>query len=124
MNLQATCAKNCQKVDDIINNFHAVTWAGIKYRKRQDARWGIVLNYLKIPFEYLTEPVKILGSFSNFLPDFWLPNQNCYFIVNQNLLYTNTERVDVSISYKNAAAQIKIWGVFYIYGSKPLFRLL
>ena len=78
-----------EKIDSIIADFYSIQWAGIKYRKRQDAKWGFFFQKIGVPFTYVTEPIKIIGSSGGFFPDFFLPDQNCYIIIDKNYLFTN-----------------------------------
>jgi hypothetical protein len=50
---------------------------GIKYRSRLEARWAVVFSVLGVPFEYEKEGFD-LGASGYYLPDFWLPRQQCW----------------------------------------------
>ena len=50
---------------------------GIVYRSRLEARWAIFFNSLSIPYIYEPEGFNLDGLM--YLPDFWLPDQICFF---------------------------------------------
>lgn len=52
---------------------------GYKFRSRLEARWAVVFNHLHIPYNYEPEGYNLNGIF--YLPDFWLPEQQCFFEV-------------------------------------------
>jgi hypothetical protein len=84
-----------KKIDQVIDDFFSYRSQGITYRHAQHARWGYLFEFIDLPFEYLTEPVK-LGEENSFLVDFWLPEQNCYMIISQDLLSTKIGRMAAS----------------------------
>jgi len=49
---------------------------GIRFRSRLEARWAIFMDALGVKWEY--EPEGFTDGTLCYLPDFWLPNQNCY----------------------------------------------
>lgn len=49
---------------------------GIEYRSRTEARWAVFFTTLNIPFDY--EPEAFAIGDTGYLPDFFLPLQNCY----------------------------------------------
>lgn len=60
------------------DSFHAIeTWyRGYRFRSRLEARWAVFFTEAGIPFEYETQGYAFDGQF--YLPDFWLPVQNCW----------------------------------------------
>lgn len=51
-------------------------YRGYNFRSRLEARWAVFFTTLGIVFEYENQGYSLDGTF--YLPDFWLPNQNCY----------------------------------------------
>ncbi len=49
------------------------------FRSRLEARWAVFFDALEVPWEF--EPEAFGDGEKGYLPDFWLPNQNCYFEV-------------------------------------------
>lgn len=54
-------------------------YQGILFRSRSEARWAVFFNTLGIRWEYEKEGYQ-LGDIC-YLPDFWLPEQDCWFEV-------------------------------------------
>lgn len=52
---------------------------GYRFRSRLEARWARFLVSLRIPFEYEKEGYYLDGAY--YLPDFWLPRQQCWMEV-------------------------------------------
>lgn len=55
------------------------SYKGIRFRSRQEARWAVFFDTLRIQWLYEPEAYK-LGE-TVYLPDFWLPKQNCFWEV-------------------------------------------
>src|SRR3990170_1646269 len=53
---------------------------GYFFKSRAEARWAVFFNTLRIPYEYEREGYR-LPSGQFYLPDFWLPNQDCWLEV-------------------------------------------
>lgn len=53
------------------------TYKGYRFRSRLEARWAVFLDTLGIPYQYETEGYE-LGNGLFYLPDFYLPYQNCF----------------------------------------------
>lgn len=51
-------------------------YGGILFRSRLEARWAVFLDSLHIPFHYELEGFRL--SSGSYLPDFFLPNQQCF----------------------------------------------
>lgn len=69
-------------VESIIENYFSGPWEKIKYRKKQDARWGFFFAQLNIPFLYIERPMRMIAQ-GRFMPDFWLRDQNCFMLVSE-----------------------------------------
>jgi len=52
------------------------TYDGVTFRSRTEARWAMAMTLCGEPWEY--EPEGFGLSSGRYLPDFWLPNRNCY----------------------------------------------
>jgi hypothetical protein len=52
-------------------------WNGLWFRSRLEARWAVFFDYLDIKYEYEKEGYD-LGDGIWYLPDFWLPDQECF----------------------------------------------
>ena len=50
---------------------------GCLFRSRLEARWATFFNALAVPYEYEKEGFD-LGSAGWYLPDFWMPQQDCW----------------------------------------------
>jgi hypothetical protein len=50
---------------------------GHVFRSRLEARWAVFFNALEIPYDYEREGYE-LSDGTRYLPDFWLPEQQCY----------------------------------------------
>lgn len=55
------------------------TYNNYRFRSRLEARWAIFFDCLGIEYEYEKEGYDIRGTW--YLPDFWLPKQECWFEV-------------------------------------------
>ncbi len=52
-------------------------WDGLMFRSRLEARWAVFYDHLGIKYEYEKEGYDLGGGIW-YLPDFWLPIQNCF----------------------------------------------
>jgi hypothetical protein len=52
---------------------------GLSFRSRLEARWALILRYLGIRFQYEAEGYDLSGRY--YLPDFYLPDIDCFFEV-------------------------------------------
>lgn len=50
-----------------------------RFRSRLEARWAVFFNHLGIPWQYEPEGFDLNGLY--YLPDFWLPDQKCWYEV-------------------------------------------
>lgn len=64
---------------DRLNEARPTWFGGILYRSQTEARWAVFLVHMDIPFEYEERHFDLGGIF--YLPDFWLPKQNCWLEV-------------------------------------------
>ncbi len=55
-------------------------WNGLHFRSRLEARWAVFYDRLGIRYVYEPEGYK-LGNGVWYLPDFWLPEQECFIEV-------------------------------------------
>ena len=51
-------------------------YRGIQFRSRIEARWAVVFDFFDLQWEY--EPEHYELPIGNYLPDFWLQNQDCW----------------------------------------------
>lgn len=51
-------------------------YRGYRFRSRLEARWGVFFDKLGISWEYEKEGYSLNGVW--YLPDFWLPDQQCF----------------------------------------------
>lgn len=65
----------------MVNQYFAVSvkYKGIKFRSRQEARWAVFFDTLGIQWLYEPEAYKLERTV--YLPDFWLPRQDCFWEV-------------------------------------------
>jgi hypothetical protein len=49
---------------------------GLLFRSRIEARWAYLFDLLKVKYEYEKEGYELPSG--KYLPDFWLPQQNCW----------------------------------------------
>jgi hypothetical protein len=54
-------------------------YAGIRFRSRLEARWAVFFDTLGIPWTY--EPEAYGDGHKGYTPDFWLPDQDCFWEV-------------------------------------------
>lgn len=52
---------------------------GYRFRSRLEARWAVFFDTLGVKYEYEKEGYEVNGTW--YLPDFWLPQQECWFEV-------------------------------------------
>ncbi len=56
------------------------SYKGCKFRSRLEARWAVFFDSLGIIWEYEKEGF-VLSTGDTYLPDFWLPQLDCFFEV-------------------------------------------
>lgn len=54
-------------------------YAGCRFRSRTEARWARFFDHLRIVWDYEPEGFHLRSG--PYLPDFWLPDQGCWFEV-------------------------------------------
>lgn len=52
------------------------TYNGYRFRSRLEARWAVFMDTLGVPYRYEPEGFDLDGEW--YLPDFWLPDQDCW----------------------------------------------
>jgi hypothetical protein len=52
------------------------TFRGCRFRSRLEARWAVFMHTLGVPYVYEPEAYELDGLY--YLPDFWLPQQDCF----------------------------------------------
>ena len=67
-------------------------YQGTGYRTKIHAKWAIFFDLLQVPFEYITDPVE-LGPEVYYLPEFWLPEQDCWMIIRKQRFNYNEEKL-------------------------------
>lgn len=70
-------------------------YGGHLYRSRLEARWAVFFDTLGIQFEYEPEGFELPGGI-RYLPDFWLPKQNCWIEIKPGH-HNNEEGVKASL---------------------------
>ena len=58
-----------------------------RFRSRLEARWAVFFDALGIKYEYEKEGFDVNGTW--YLPDFWLPEQDCWYEVKGSYTSTN-----------------------------------
>jgi hypothetical protein len=106
------------KIDEIIDDHMAYKFGKIIYQHRQHAKWGVFLEHIGVPFQYLPEPVHIAGNIS-FQAHFWLEDQDSFMFVSENFLHTQQgQMVALLIARKTRKIVVQFWacqpGVEYI----------
>jgi len=79
-------------IQNVIAKYQPNTDKTIKFRTKIHARWAMFFNILEVPFEYMTSPI-YLGPEMHYLPEFWLPEQDCWMIIRKDLFNYNKERL-------------------------------
>lgn len=84
---------------------------GYLFRSRIEARWSIVFNTLRVPFEYEKEGYHLKSGM--YLPDFWLPEQK-YWVEIKGASPTAQERI-----LAGELAEFTKSNVFIFFGAIP-----
>ncbi|MBT3806023.1 MAG: GIY-YIG nuclease family protein [Desulfobacula sp.] len=100
-------------VNKAIDDYYGTEYNKTVYRKKQDAKWAMVWDRIKVPFEYIENPIKV-GDWMHFTPDFWLPNHDCYVVISQGLFGSDAGRM---IAYCFAQKFKKV--IVQLYNCKP-----
>ena len=58
-------------------------YKGYRFRSRLEARWAVFFDEMGIKYEYEPEGI-VLSDGTHYLPDFFLPDFNCYFEVKRS----------------------------------------
>ncbi len=86
-------------------------YKGITFRSRTEARWAYFFDELGIPWDY--EPEAYTDGKTTYLPDFYLPDQDCFWEVKGEATY----------SERKPAMLAKLSGKpVYVGGGQPKFH--
>lgn len=88
-------------------------YLGHRFRSRLEARWAVFFTHLRVPFEYEPEGFE-LGEAGRYLPDFWLPKQECWIEIKGSSM-TDREHDKVS-----AFADLRPARIYVFTGAIPL----
>ncbi len=68
------------------------SYAGHRFRSRLEARWAVVLDHMRIKWQYEAQGYEVMGRLTldwdqkiNYLPDFWLPDYGMFLEVKGSL---------------------------------------
>lgn len=63
----------------ISNGLKAIetVYQGYRFRSRLEARWAVFLDTLGVKYQYEPEGFELVGA-GRYLPDFWLPDLDCW----------------------------------------------
>ena len=86
-------------------------YRGFRFRSRLEARWAVFYTTLNIPFDY--EPQGFVINGKPYLPDFWLPKQDCWVEI-KGEAPTNAE-TDLAAGLAEETKKT----VYIFYGSLP-----
>ncbi len=56
-------------------------WNGIVFRSRLEARWAVFFDSLNPKLQYEYEPEQVQTPYGSYLPDFYLPTINTFWLV-------------------------------------------
>lgn len=88
---------------------------GWRFRSRTEARWAVFFKTAGIPFEYELEGFNLGGI--RYLPDFWLPEQNCWVEIKPDRQEQNTDAEERARRLAKETGQY----VYIMYGTpRPL----
>jgi hypothetical protein len=72
------------------------SYAGYRFRSRLEARWAVFYDACGITYKYEDQGVTLPDG--NYLPDFWLPNQDCYIEIKGNEPTEQEERLAAQLA--------------------------
>jgi hypothetical protein len=81
-------------------------YRGIRFRSRLEARWAVFFDTLGIPYEYEREGYDLGGTM--YLPDFWLPKQDCYIEI-KGSPPTDAEREKASLLASHSGKNVYLF---------------
>lgn len=84
---------------------------GILFRSRIEARWALFYDKLRIPYEYEREGYDVAGRW--YLPDFWMPQQDCFIEIKGKCPDLEEEAIASTLSQGSGKT------VHIFYGSLP-----
>ena len=62
-------------------------YAGYRFRSRLEARWAVFFKEMKLRWHYEPEGYDLDGL--NYLPDFWMPELDCFIEIKPDGIHTN-----------------------------------
>ena len=89
MSNDGTQRMHISPIETIYNNWN--------FRSRLEARWAVLLDYLGIVYEYEREGFDC-GEAGWYLPDFWLPDYQCWLEIKPGALLEHEEKKALALS--------------------------
>jgi hypothetical protein len=86
-------------------------WAGHRFRSRGEARWAVFFQEAGIPWEYEPQGYKL--EHGCYLPDFWLPTQECFIEIKSG--WPTEEECEIAYELAHASG----FNVYLFYGHIP-----
>ncbi len=106
---QLTVSQAIEKIDKIIDRYFSHGFAKQTYRHHQHAQWACFFECIQVPFTYLACPVVLSGQVS-FQPDFWLPDQDCFLIISEDLFSNETGKLaGLYFAQKTGKVLLRFW---------------
>lgn len=93
-------------------------YKGYRFRSRLEARWAVVLDFMKIKWQYEAEGYN-LGEHGCYLPDFWLPELNTFLEVKPGQP-SDEERIKLQVLLNHKQA-FGAWG-FDLNSERPIWH--
>lgn len=82
---------------------------GYRFRSRLEARWAVFFDTLRIKYNYEPEGFD-LGKTGWYLPDFWLPKQECWVEIKGTVPSSGEEEKARSLSIQSNKMTYILWG--------------
>jgi hypothetical protein len=83
-------------------------YAGYRFRSRIEARWAVFFDALGVVWEYEKEGFNLDGEY--YLPDFWLPEQECWIEVKGQQPTEREGALAYALSYVTKNPVYIFWG--------------
>ncbi len=83
-------------------------YKGIKFRSRLEARWAVFYDSLGIEWEYEKEGYSLPSGY--YLPDFWLPKQQCWIEIKGQSPTEQEETLSQQLSQVTGRRAFIFWG--------------
>lgn len=90
---------------------------GHRFRSRLEARWAVFLDTLGVPYEYEKEGYELPGGL-RYLPDFWLPEQDCWMEIKGEPPDFDDNRKPALLAMVTEKPVILFWGDVRIPGRR------